>query len=77
MLLAGASLFGIGWGFVGICPGPAFVGLAIAPLAVLPFFVAMIAGSLEVPAHVWQQLVASVLASDPLADAARITVWRD
>ena len=27
-LLSGAALFGIGWGFLGICPGPSIVGLA-------------------------------------------------
>ena len=27
-LLIGAILFGIGWGFLGICPGPSIVGLA-------------------------------------------------
>src|ERR1700753_911614 len=27
-LVAGAVLFGIGWGLVGICPGPAIVNLA-------------------------------------------------
>jgi uncharacterized membrane protein YedE/YeeE len=26
-LISGASLFGLGWGFGGICPGPAIVGL--------------------------------------------------
>lgn len=29
-LVAGAGLFGIGWGLVGVCPGPAVVGLASA-----------------------------------------------
>jgi uncharacterized membrane protein YedE/YeeE len=27
-LVAGATLFGLGWGLVGLCPGPALVGLA-------------------------------------------------
>lgn len=27
-LLTGAALFGIGWGLVGLCPGPAIAGLA-------------------------------------------------
>ena len=30
-LLAGASLFGLGWGTSGICPGPHIVSLAAAP----------------------------------------------
>src|SRR5258708_24055834 len=29
-LLTGAALFGIGWGLVGLCPGPAIAGLAAA-----------------------------------------------
>ncbi len=43
-LVIGAGLFGIGWGLVGLCPGPALVALAIHPLRVAPFVIAMIAG---------------------------------
>ena len=43
-LVVGASLFGIGWGLSGLCPGPAIADLALAPGAVAPFIVAMIAG---------------------------------
>ena len=43
-LLAGAAAFGVGWGLVGLCPGPALVALATgSPKAVL-FAVAMLAG---------------------------------
>lgn len=43
-LLAGSALFGIGWGLVGICPGPALVllGLGVENSAV--FMLAMVAG---------------------------------
>lgn len=43
-LIAGSALFGIGWGIAGLCPGPAVASLALAPLAVLPFLLAMFAG---------------------------------
>ena len=43
-LIGGSALFGIGWGLAGLCPGPAIASLALAPAAVLPFVVAMLAG---------------------------------
>ena len=43
-LLLGAVLFGVGWGLVGLCPGPALVAVAAYPATVLPFFVAMLIG---------------------------------
>lgn len=43
-LIGGAALFGVGWGLAGLCPGPAVASLALAPLSVLPFVLAMLAG---------------------------------
>jgi uncharacterized membrane protein YedE/YeeE len=43
-LIAGSILFGIGWGIAGLCPGPAIASLALSPLSVLPFVLAMLAG---------------------------------
>ena len=43
-LIAGSILFGVGWGIAGLCPGPAVASLALAPLTVLPFVLAMLAG---------------------------------
>ena len=43
-LVGGAMLFGIGWGLVGLCPGPALVGLTFGPVGIFAFVAAMIAG---------------------------------
>ncbi|MFV1224599.1 hypothetical protein QML00_28705, partial [Klebsiella pneumoniae] len=44
-LLAGAAVFGIGWGLVGFCPGPAIASLAFARPESLVFVLAMAAGA--------------------------------
>jgi hypothetical protein len=43
-LVFGSALFGIGWGMVGFCPGPALTALVAGQTQVWIFFVAMIAG---------------------------------
>jgi len=43
-LLLGAALFGVGWGLVGLCPGPAVAALATGNGRVLAFVVAMLLG---------------------------------
>lgn len=43
-LLAGAAIFGVGWGLSGYCPGPALVGLATLATPVIAFVGAMLAG---------------------------------
>ena len=43
-LVIGSLLFGVGWGIAGICPGPAVVVLGTGNAAILPFFLAMLAG---------------------------------
>lgn len=43
-LLIGASLFGVGWGLVGICPGPGIVNLVTFNLDMIIFVVSMIMG---------------------------------
>jgi uncharacterized protein len=45
-LLAGAGLFGVGWGLAGICPGPALILLTSADPAAYVFGAAMAAGML-------------------------------
>jgi uncharacterized membrane protein YedE/YeeE len=44
-LLAGAAIFGAGWGLAGYCPGPALAGLASGSTEPLIFITFMIAGS--------------------------------
>jgi len=43
-LAIGAVLFGIGWGLVGLCPGPAIAALTIGGTPALIFLAAMIGG---------------------------------
>ena len=43
-LLIGAVLFGIGWGLVGLCPGPAIAGLVLGAWQPWVFVAAMLAG---------------------------------
>jgi uncharacterized membrane protein YedE/YeeE len=43
-LLAGAAVFGVGWGLAGLCPGPALAGLTYAQPQTLIFLGAMAVG---------------------------------
>ncbi|MEM6990151.1 MAG: DUF6691 family protein [Myxococcota bacterium] len=43
-LVFGAVLFGLGWGLVGYCPGPALVGFITLQTPVLTFVAAMLVG---------------------------------
>lgn len=43
-LLSGAALFGIGWGMVGLCPGPALVNLVTGNSQIYWFVAAMLLG---------------------------------
>jgi uncharacterized membrane protein YedE/YeeE len=45
-LLAGAAIFGIGWGIGGYCPGPALTALSTLGVEVIAFVAAMIAGGI-------------------------------
>ena len=45
-LIGGAVIFGVGWGLVGYCPGPALAGLTYGYPQTLAFVPAMIAGLL-------------------------------
>jgi uncharacterized membrane protein YedE/YeeE len=51
-LITGAALFGVGWGLVGLCPGPAIADLATLSPGVIVFVIAMVVG---MAAHdLWQ-----------------------
>ena len=43
-LLLGSSLFGIGWGLVGLCPGPAISSIALFEPNTIIFLVSMVIG---------------------------------
>jgi uncharacterized protein len=43
-LVIGSALFGVGWGLVGLCPGPALENLATLSPGVIAFVAAMSAG---------------------------------
>ncbi|MCE7732099.1 YeeE/YedE family protein [Vibrio campbellii] len=47
-LVGGAALFGIGWGLLGVCPGPAVASLFTGNTQVLFFIAAMLVGSFTV-----------------------------
>ncbi|MEX1110095.1 MAG: DUF6691 family protein [Dongiaceae bacterium] len=53
-LVAGSVLFGIGWGVVGYCPGPAIASLAWARSETIAFVLAMIAGMV-----IWRRTLGS------------------
>lgn len=48
-LVIGSTLFGMGWGLAGLCPGPAMASLSYGGLGGLVFLIAMIAGMLAAP----------------------------
>jgi uncharacterized membrane protein YedE/YeeE len=52
-LVVGSALFGIGWGLVGLCPGPALESLATLSPGVIAFVAAMAAGMIL--QNIWQR----------------------
>jgi len=43
-LIMGAALFGIGWGLLGICPGPALAMMTVGGYKIILFILAMLVG---------------------------------
>ena len=66
-LVLGAGLFGIGWGLVGLCPGPALESLATLSPGVVVFVVAMAVGM--VVHDLWQVSRSPVPRETQLASA--------
>lgn len=48
-LIIGSTLFGMGWGLAGLCPGPAIASLSFGGLGGVVFLTAMLAGMLAAP----------------------------
>ena len=44
-LIVGAALFGMGWGMVGLCPGPALLNIMTGQEDILLFIVALLVGN--------------------------------
>jgi uncharacterized membrane protein YedE/YeeE len=49
-LVAGAAIFGVGWGLAGLCPGPAWSALGTGNGTIFVFVAALLAGMLLVRA---------------------------
>ncbi len=62
-LVLGSTVFGIGWGIAGFCPGPGLVALGMGSGKAALFVVAMVAGM------VWFELVERRSARRPAATA--------
>jgi uncharacterized protein len=64
-LVIGSLLFGIGWGLVGLCPGPALENLVTLSPRVIVFVVAMAGGM--VLHDIWSQRRPMILHEEALA----------
>jgi uncharacterized membrane protein YedE/YeeE len=76
-LVAGAAIFGVGWGLSGYCPGPAIVSLGLGLPVAFGFLAAMIAGSLAADVAIAQRVIAQQAdgrrAGDPAPAEADLT----
>ena len=48
-LIVGSVMFGVGWGFSGLCPGPAIASASYGGGNLIAFLVALVAGMLFAP----------------------------
>jgi hypothetical protein len=58
-LVAGAAIFGVGWGIAGYCPGPALTALSNLGAEAFVFVGAMLAGGLAAQAVSWRRRLAT------------------
>lgn len=63
-LIVGSTLFGIGWGLAGYCPGPGVVGLWAGSLPAAVFVIAM---SFGIETHAWYDQTRSPSEADEAA----------
>ena len=68
-LIGGSVLFGVGWGLVGLCPGPAIENLATLSPPLVVFVVAMAVGT---AAHDFWQARSTASAKNALASASAV-----
>lgn len=69
-LVVGSLLFGIGWGLVGFCPGPALVALGAGQLKAIAFVAAMVIGMMLFE---WIEAVRARSTDRPGTLAARVS----
>jgi uncharacterized membrane protein YedE/YeeE len=48
-LVVGSTMFGMGWGLAGLCPGPAIASLGFGGMGGIVFVIAMLAGMFAAP----------------------------
>lgn len=67
-LLAGAAVFGIGWGVAGFCPGPGIASLASGSTPAIVFVVSMLTGMVlfKVADKAWSGFMASRRSAKPV-----------
>jgi uncharacterized protein len=68
-LVGGSILFGVGWGLVGLCPGPAIENLATLSPGVIVFVIAM---GLGMAAHNFWQARSSAPVAQTLAHVSAV-----
>ncbi len=67
-LLGGATLFGVGWGLSGFCPGPAVAALATGLTPVFAFVAAMV-GGMTLYGWIFERPVRGGVEADPTSKA--------